>query len=682
MTRASRILVFLCVLAAVILAPGLCAARVVRIVIDEREDVLNGRSFGTAGPYEKIAGNVSFVFDPINPKNTRIVDLEKAPRNADGLVEASANFMVLRPKNAVRGGGTALLEVSNRGGKALLPYFNGGTWTRDPRLQPHFGDGFLMRLGLTIIWVGWQHDVPLRKGLLRLHVPVARERNRPIQGLVRSDWSVDRPTKTLPLGHRNHIAYPVSDPNHADNVLTVRDGRLTPRRTVPRHEWRFAREENKRVVESRTDIYKESGFDAGKIYELIYRAQDPKVVGLGLAAVRDMMSYAKHDPTSPFPVKYGIALGISQTGRFLRQFLYQGFNTDERGQKVFDGMMIHTAGAGRGSFNHRFAQPSRDAHRYSSFFYPTDIFPFTSRTQMDPETGLEDGLFAHAHNSGHFPKIFYTNTGYEYWGRAASLIHTTIDGARDIVLYPNERVYHLASGQHFVGRFPPGAKLPGSRAYRGNPLNFLYTLRALLVRMVGWVREGTDPPSSAYPRIDAAALVPIDKVKFPRVPGVTFPHVAHEAYRVNYGPRWQQGIIDRQSPVLGKPFPVLVPQVDKFGNELGGVRSAEILVPLATYTPWSLRTGFPGAMDELVDFLGTYIPLPKTEAERRDTSDPRPSIESLYAHKKDYLASVWRAAGSLVQQGFLLGEDVPSIVTGAGQHWDWIYRLSRDPTRN
>jgi hypothetical protein len=436
------------------------------------------------------------------------------------------------------------------------------------------------------------------------------------------------------------------------------------------------------VVESRTTIYKESGFEAGKIYELVYRAQDPKVVGLGLAAVRDMMSYAKHDPASLFPVKNGIAIGISQSGRFLRQFLYQGFNTDEHGRKVFAGLIIHTAGAGRGSFNHRFAQPSRDAHRYSSFFYPTDIFPFTSRTQTDPETGLKTGLFTHMDTWDHLPNIFYTNTGYEYWGRAASLIHTTTDGARDIEPYPNERMYHLASGQHFVGRFPPDSKLRGSRAYRGNPLNFLYAMRALLARMVAWVQDDTEPPPSAYPRIDAGTLVPIAQLKFPTLRGVTFPQVAHEAYRVNYGPRWQEGIIDRQPPELGKPFPILVPQVNTFGNELGGVQSVETLVPLATYTPWSLRTGFPGATDELMDFLGTYIPLPKTEAERRQAGDPRPSIESLYPDKKDYLRSVERAARSLVKQGFLLDEDVPAVVNRAEQHWDWIFRLSREPTRN
>ena len=662
---------------AVLLAASASAARaeVVRVEIERRVVLLDGRSFGPYGPYEKIVGVIYFAFDPDNPYNARIVDLELAPRNADGMVEAWANFMVLRPLRPAPGGGVALLEVSNRGGKASLSYFNGAARSLDPSEPEQFGDALLMRLGLTIIWVGWQHDVPLREGLLRLHVPAALgPGGQPIVGLVRSDWTVDRATNTLDLAHRNHVAYPVYDPDDARVVLTVRDGRNAERRVVPRDEWRFARAEGDSVIADRTHIYTPSGFQAGKIYELVYTARDPKVVGLGLAAIRDMMSYAKYNPSSPFPVKRGIAIGISQTGRFLRHYVYQGFNTDERGRKAFDGLMIHTAGAGRGSFNHRFAQPSRDAHRYSAFFYPTDIFPFTSRTQTDPETGQRDGLFAHAFDPDHLPYIFYTNSGYEYWGRAASLIHTAVDGARDIELYPNERIYHLASGQHFVSRFPPPdrSRLPDSDAYRGNPLDFLVTMRALLVRMLDWVVEGTAPPPSAYPRIVDGSLVGIGEVDFPKLKGVDFPRLAHEAYRVNYGPRWPEGIIDIQPPELGKPFPVLVPQVDEFGNELGGLRAVEILAPLATYAPWNLRTGYPGGTDELTDFFGTYIPLPRTEAERQANGDPRASIESLYPSKEKYLGEVERAARSLVEQGTLLEEDVDRVVERAGAGWDWV----------
>ena len=660
---------------AVAVTPARSPGEVVRIEIEGREDILDGKSFGAVGPYEKIRGRVYFAFDPASPMNARIVDLDRAPRNAQGLVEAWTNFVVLRPKYPVEGGGVALLEVSNRGGKASLSYFNWGARTLDPARAEDFGDRLLMRLGLTIIWVGWQWDVPREAGRLRLNVPVASEDGQPIEGLVRSDWTLNRATHTLEIAHRNHIAYPVADPNHPDNVLTVRDGRLAPRRVVPRAAWRFAREENGRVVEDRTHIYMESGFEAGMIYELVYRARDPKVVGLGLAAIRDMMSYAKYDENSPFAVKYGIAIGISQTGRFLRHYIYQGFNTDEQERKAFDGLMIYTAGAGRGSFNHRFAQPSRDAHRYSAFFYPTDIFPFSSKTQTDDVTGWTDGMFAHAFNPEHLPKIFYLNTGYEYWGRAASLIHTTIDGERDIQLYSNERLYHLASAQHFTGRFPPpqGSALPGSGAYSGNPLDVGFARRALLTRMTAWVVEDRAPPPSAYPRIEDGTLVPIERVRFPQLRGVTFPAVVHEAYRADYGPRWGEGIIDNQPPKLGEPYPALVPQVDMLGNELGGLATVEILAPLATYAPWNLRTGYPGGTSELTDFVGTWIPLPKTEAERRETGDPRPSIESLYTSKAAYLAAAERAARRLTDEGTLLEEDVAHVLKRASGYWDWIF---------
>ncbi len=392
-------------------------------------------------------------------------------------------------------------------------------------------------------------------------------------------------------------------------------------------------------------------------------------MGLGLAAIRDMISYAKYDEESAFPVARGIAIGISQTGRFLRHYLYEGFNTDEDGRMALDGIMAHTAGAGRGSFNHRFAQPSRDAHRYSAFFYPTDIFPFTSRTQTDTVTGWTDGLFARMREE-HRPKVFYTNTGYEYWGRAAGLIHVSPDGAGDVAPFENERIYHLASGQHFVVRFPPPerSRMADSPGYRGNPLNFLLTMRALLVRMVEWVSDGTEPPPATHPRIADGTLVPIDQIRFPHIPGVPFPTVAHEAYRSDYGPRWSQGIIERQPPDLGAAFPVLLPQVDSLGNEMGGVPSVEIQAPLATYAPWNLRAGFAGGTTELTDFFGTYIPLPRVP----DASDPRPDIGSLYGNRAVYLALAARAADSLVDRGFLLPEDSDRAIRRAAEQWDWI----------
>jgi len=665
----------LLVAATLLLQPGVAWAHVVRVEVDQREDVLGGKSFGSAGPYEKISGRIYFVYDPANPYNSRIVDLDLAPRNEDGLVEAWANFMVLRPKNLDSARGVGYVEVSNRGGKASLSYFNRARGATDPITEEQFGDGLLMRLGLTVIWIGWQSDVPERDGVLRLHLPTVTDHGETIEGLVRCDWVVDQAVPSLGLGHRNHIPYPLADPDSPDNVLTVRDGRLAERVVVPRSEWRFAREVEGQVVEDHGFVYMESGFEAGKIYELVYRGKDPVVVGLGLAAIRDVMSYAKYDDDSLFPVDFGIAFGVSQTGRFLRHFVYQGFNTDEQGRKVYDGLLAHTAGAGRGSFNHRFAQPSRDAHRYSAFFYPTDIFPFTSRTQTDPVTGWTDGLFAHAFDAEHLPKIFYTNTGYEYWGRASSLIHTTPYGTADVGLYPNERIYHLTGGQHSGARFPPRPqdRIEGSPAYRGNPLDFLLTLRALLVDLVEWVRDDTEPPPASYPTISSETLVPLEEIRYPDIPGVQFPSVIHEAYRADYGPLWQEGIVTKQPPELGQAFPSLASRVDDRGNEVAGLWALELQVPLASYFPWQLRTGAAGGADELANFRGTYVPLPRTEEERHATGDPRLSIESLFPSKQDFLAAAAMAAAKMVEARVLLAEDVLKALQRAEAQWDFIH---------
>jgi hypothetical protein len=643
-------------------------AEVRRVVIASRQDVLGGE-------YEKLSGTVELELDPSHTANVRIVDLGLAPRNARGRVEASADLMVLRPRRPPVRGSTALLEVSNRGGKALLPYFARGTWSLDPSRREDFGDRLLTRLGLTVIWIGWQFDVPPEPGLLRLHAPVARADGRPIEGLVRSDWTIEHPTTTLPLAHRDHIAYPVADPLHADNVLTVRSARLGAREIVPRDRWRFARLEAGRLVDDRTHVHLAGGFQPGRIYELVYRAQDPVVVGIGLAAVRDIVAWARHDARAAFPVTAALAFGVSQSGRFLRTFLYQGFNTDEMGRKVFDGMLIHTAGAGRGSFNHRFAQPSRDAHRFSTFFYPTDLFPFTTRVQTDTELGVTDGLLGPSSGRPeHRPKVFFTSTGYEYWGRAASLIHTSVDGRSDVAPLPTERIYHLASAQHFTTPFPPALAERVGLAYRGNALDFMPTMRALLVRLLEWVVDDRPPPPTAIPTVAAGTLVPTGGLRLPRIPDLTPPTVIHQAHRVDYGSHWAAGIITRQPPAIGAPFPALVSQVDANGNEVAGIRGVELQAPLATYTPWLLRGGTGPDAAELTDFLGTYVPLARTEAERQRWRDSRPSVETRYADKRAYVETATRAAESLTAAGLLLREDVPRVIERASAHWDWIMR--------
>jgi len=650
------------------------SARVSKVEITQRKIILDGKEFGKYGAYEYIKGTVWFEIDPFNEHNSAITDIEYAPLNAQSMIIFSADFEILQPVDLLKSSGIALVEVSNRGGKFSLNYFNRATKREiNPKDTECFGDGLLMRQGLTIIWLGWQFDVPQSENMLNIALPVAKKANgEAISGLVRSDWMVKQAVNTLKLGHRNQIGYPVSDARAIENILTVRKGRDFKRDTIARNLWQFAKEKNGKVRFNPYYIYMPLGFEAGKIYELVYKTKNPVIVGLGMAAIRDIIDYAKNDTTCIFPVKMGIAAGVSQTGRFLRHFIYQDFNTTESGSKAYDGLMIMTAGAGRGSFNHRFAQPSRDAHRYSAFFYPTDIFPFTSRNQIDYMTAKTDGLFNTA-NKKNLPLIMYINTGYEYWGRAASLIHLSVDGRHDVSPFANERIYHIASGQHFVSSFPPKSEnkiLEG--VYRGNPLEFKVNYRALLVKLTGWV-QGKKPPPSSYPKIDDGALVKIPDIKYPKIPYFVPSKVMHTAYRADYGTQFSVGIIDKQPPELGPVYHGKVPQVDKFGNELGGIRNIELLVPLATYIPYSLRIGLAGEQNELNDFYGTFIPFSKNTEEKNVRNDKRPALQNLYKNKEDYLKKVKKFTKKLVKQGFLLKEDKDYVLKRAEKYWDFIF---------
>ncbi|MDH3283349.1 MAG: alpha/beta hydrolase domain-containing protein [Acidobacteriota bacterium] len=651
---------------------GVVVAEVDRIEISSRGPVAGGVSFGFTGPYEKLVGRAQFSLDPSHAANARVTDLDKAPRGEDGRVRFAADLHIIRPVDPARGNGTLLLEVPNRGRKAMVSYLNrGAARSADPTTAEEIGDGFLLRQGFTLVWVGWQHDVPREPDRMSIDTLVATDAGRTIEGLVRADHVFDSDERTMPLGHRGHVAYPVANPAHQRNVLTVRSSRLGARRVIPRVNWTFGRWENGRVVPDRRNIVLFGGFEKGQIYEAVYAARNPAVEGIGLTAVRDLVSHLKNGESSPAPAERAIGFGISQSGRFLRTFLYQGFNVDALGRRVFDGVIAHTAGAGRGSFNHRFAQPSRDAHPFSAFFYPTDIFPFTSRVQEDPDTGASDGLLAAMEGSDAEPRVFFTNSSYEYWGRAASLIHTTLDGAKDVEPLPNERIYNFAGTQHFVDRFPPER---AKTVNRTNPADFRFVMRALVVAMNAWVAEDVEPPPSRMPRHADHTLVSARSLAFPLIPDTRIPRTPHEAYRVDYGPRFEEeGIVEWQPPRVGRGFNVLVPQVDRDGNEVGGLRLPEIAVPLATYTPWNWRAKESGGMDELADFRGSFLPFPRTRAERAASGDPRASIEERYPTRADYVGRCAQAAIDLVADRFLLVDDLPELIGQAGSLWDHVH---------
>ena len=660
-----------------LVAPGEALARVVRVTIETREPIGGGMSFGRAGAYERITGRVYFAFDPATPHDRRIVDLHLAPRNADGEVEAWSEFVMLVPSDPAKRTGVTLVDVVNRGGMTVGVFQIGAQRTLAPTDSAYYGDAFLLRQGYTVVMLGWQWDILPGGNALHFQPPVAGDAAHPITGLVRSDITVDAPTHSIPLGHRvgasQALGYAVSDPSDSANVLTVRDGPLAPRRIIPRAEWRFAREELNVAVPDPRSVYLAAGFEPGKIYEVIYRAKDPVVVGTGLAAVRDMISWLKYDTASIAPTRFGIAYGVSQTGRFLRHFLYEGFNTDERGRMAFDGIFAHTAGAGRGSFNHRFAQPSRDAQPYSTFFYPTDLFPFTSTPERDPVTGARGALRTRAPRGARMPKVFYVDGGYEYWGRAASLTHTSVDGRRDLPFLPTERRYVLSSAQHSSpAGFPPGdaQRLDSARAWRGDPLDQRLALRALLVGLTRWVRGGVAPPPSAYPTLRAGTLVRADTRRNPAIPGIAFPAAPYTPHRLSFGDEWPAGVITREPPEVGAPYTVLVPRADSIGNELGGIQSVEVRVPLASYLPWQLRATAP--TDRLVSFQGTFVPLQRVETTRRRIGDSRPSLDELYPSRDAFLAAVDRATGTLVSQRFLLPDDRHIAREHMDRTWTWV----------
>lgn len=657
------------VLLLVICLPAGLEAKVERIEILSRSDVLAGRTFGLAGPYEKVVGRVHFVVDPLHPANRRIVDLALAPRNRQGLVEFSADLYLLRPKQVDKGSRMALVEISNRGNKRLLPFFNRAAASLDPTAEAEFGDGFLMEQGLTLVWVGWQFDVPAGENLLRLFAPQARAADgSPLRGMVRSDFVFAREQQVTSLGHRGQQAQPAVDLDDPTCQLTVRETVTGERRPIPRADWQFARMEGTRLLPDPTSLYLRTGFQPGLIYEVVYRTEGPTVVGLGLAAVRDLVAHLKRSPESPAPVNEAIGFGISQSGRFLRHFLYQGFNADEEGRKVFDGVNAHVAGAGRGSFNHRFAEPSRDGSPFSTFFYPTDIFPFADLPQTDPDTGQAAGILDESIRQQVVPKIFYTNSSYEYWGRTASLIHTSLDGETDAEIPENVRIYLFTGGQHGPGPFPPRR---AQTLHPTSPVDYGWSMRALLRRLIGWVREGAPPPPSRYPRVADGSLVPVREVRFPAIPGVRLPLTHKGAWRIDFGPSFlSKGQIDREPPGVGRPFGVRVPQVDADGIDLGGIRLPEVAVPLATVTGWNPRAPATGAPDQLVDFAGSYLLLPKAAG----GADPRRAISQRYPTREHYLGLIAESALRLVGEGYLLPEDLPALLERAREQWEWATR--------
>jgi hypothetical protein len=635
-----------------LLMPVAGAAELTRIEIKVREDVLGGKSFGEVGPYEKIIGTAHFATDPANPRNKIIADLDKAPRNARGRVESSADIYILKPKDSARGNGVLLFDVVNRGNMRLLSVFSRGRGG-DPSEEADFGDAWLLREGYTLVAVGWQFDVADGPERVGFDAPMATDKGQPIAGWVRMWFIPLKESASFDFAgvSYNTTAYAPNDVANPKYRLTVREGIFAAPRLIPRGDWQFARDENGKAVPDVRSLLLKGGFKPGLTYEVTFETRNPPVAGLGLAAIRDVASAFKYTADAVAPGKYAYMYGSSQTGRGIRHIVYEGFTIDEQERKAFDAAFVQTGGASLGSFNERFAQPSE----LGSFTQTK--FPILYKNTVDPVAGRSDGLGARI-PAGQEPKLFLVDTSSEYWdrGRVAALRHTSIDGTEDVTDAPNVRVYLLAGTQHGAGSFPPAE---GNGQSRTNSNDYRWAQRGLLAALDAWVRQGTEPPPSRHPTLKDGTLVAHRDFSFPAIPGVQLPTFVPAGYRADLpGPQ--------------SALPLLVPKVDADGNEVAGIRLPWQAVPLATLTGWQFRHEKIGAPRSLLAMAGAHIPFPRTRAEREATGDPRQSVEERYASRAEYLQKVKEVAAQLARDRMILEDDVAPMVEAAGLQWDWL----------
>jgi hypothetical protein len=631
------------------LLPATTQAEIVRFDITERVPAFAGRSFGEVGPYERITAKATIALDPADDRNAVITDLAQAPRDADGKVEATADVVILRPVDPTHGNGTLLLEVPNRGRKLAPQLFDDSPQPGANIAQgaDDAGIGFLHGRGYTMVWVGWQGDIPSKPGQLALSAPVLKG----VTGPAREEFIFDNTTNPA----KATLTWSAADP--ANLRVTVRaawaDARQTP-----------AGLSAKLVDPTTVEITRPEGFDAGALYEVTYTARDPAVLGMGYAAVRDVVTFLRQDTTSANPLLNGlhpsvsraIGFGVSQSGRFLRDFLYLGFNEDTHGRMVFDGLMPHVAGTRRMATNVRFGQPGRNPRHPQDPAWQADLFPFTYATLSDPLSGKTDGLLRRCALSVTCPKVMQTDSEIEWWSSHASLLVTDLQG-NHLDLPGNVRAYLIAGTPHFaepnevMHKGLPALSLPQNPMHAGMPM------RALLTDLNAWISDGVPPPSSRVPMRAHGTLVAAEGAVPTDIPGLPYRGVHTLA-------------VDSDQSVLPPKeignYPVFVPKADDDGMSIAGVHAPAIAVPRATYTGWNPRaTGF--GPTALYPLQGAVVPFAPIEAARKEANDPRPSIEARYANDEAYVDAVRKETAREVAERLLLPEDAERAIEAAKQ---------------
>jgi hypothetical protein len=654
---------------------------ITRFLIRRREPFANGHEFSITGAYETLAGKAHGEVDPKNRLNKTIVNLDKAPRNKRGKVEYWSDFCILKPIDMGRGNGKIFFDAPNRGSKRIVAFLDDARQNNDPSSLEDAGNGFLMRQGYTIVWCGWQGDLKPQKDWLVAGVPLATNHGKEIVRPVRTEIVVtDRGIRSQPLSADDRVkSYEAATLDKSLARLTVREKSYESRVPIAPSDWEFASWEKdpttgkQRLHRSRKDLYLRTGFKPGHIYEFIYPAKNPLVLGLGFAIVRDFVSFLRYQTKDrvgrPNPLvlgqtarlSYAYGWGRSQSGRFLRDFVYHGFNEDEFHRKVFDAIAPHVAGGGRLFFNYEFARPVTSSQQHTNQLDP-ELFPHAYNIIKDAQTGRRDGILKRRKTD---PYIFHTQTSTEYWQKRGCLAHTDGRG-RDLVIPDKVRIYVIASAQH---NSPFGSE-PAKDQTRllVNPLPAGDVLRALMVAMDLWVTQGILPPPSRYPLVHDGTLVRpnLRSTGFPKISGVRYPALHNRQLFLDYGPKIHRGVISVHPPrqIGNGGYTILVPKLDADGNEIAGIRLPAIQIPRGTYTGWNLqRRGL--AEDELSGLLGSYIPFAKTRDECYRNRDPRPSLQERYKDKADYVRQVSHAARILVEQRYLLREDAERMVNEA-----------------
>lgn len=618
--------------------------------------------------YERIDGIMHFAVDPSHAANARITDLDKAPRDTSGKVTFEADFVLLQPQDPARANRRLLSYVVNRGLRVGVPFnrFAPRPATLPPTDEIDPGDGFLMRHGWTVAMCGWQWDVQRQPGMMGLTAPQALGPDgQPIKGRILvafqpyeshshhllAHWPLHPPPGRQTFLHQ---PYPAADTSEPNAELTVRDSVGGAPTTIPRERWRFARDAGGSPVADDSYVWLDTGFEKGKWYEVTYTTRICPVVGTGLLAIRDSTAWLRQDWERPLNFTYGY--GISQCGRFLRQFLYDGLNLDESGRQVFDGLIPHVAGARRGQFNHRHAQPS-DTHPRGA----GSLFPFASDQFADPQTGQADGLLERQRQLGGMPRIFTTNTSSEYWRSDCSLIHTDPLGDHDVEPPAEERVYLVAGHMHGSGLPLVNDTTPiGARgANNFNVVDGSTAIRAFLVNLDRWVSEGVEPPPSSFPRLADGTAVPREQVleQLRAVPGLNV---------------LDSAVLPRVRPL--DQCQTYAPAVDGDGNEVAGIRLPDLTVPTGTHTGWVARHPDTGGTGQILDMMGATVPLPATASDRQSRNDPRRSLAERYRDREDYVSQARAAAQTLAEQRYILSEDVDLVVELAAQRYDLFAR--------